>query len=74
MLFCDVHAYWYAEVFQRLRGLKGRRTTKIFITHRFGHLTKHADFILFVNLLETWYRANHSQVLKEGGTGGIGDT
>jgi energy-coupling factor transporter ATP-binding protein EcfA2 len=36
----------YTDVFQRLRTLKGRKTTRLFITHRFGHLTKHADLIL----------------------------
>jgi hypothetical protein len=36
------------DVFQRLRTLKGRKTTRIFITHRFGHLTRHADLILYV--------------------------
>lgn len=34
------------DVFQSLRELRGRKTTRIFITHRFGHLTKHADLIL----------------------------
>ena len=46
--FQSIHTHWLAEIFQRLRGVNGRKTTKIFITHRFGHLTKHADFILLV--------------------------
>ena len=33
------------ELFTRLREHKGDKTV-IFITHRFGHLTKHADLIL----------------------------
>jgi ABC-type bacteriocin/lantibiotic exporter with double-glycine peptidase domain len=33
------------ELFQRLRDTKGGRTM-IFVTHRFGHLTKHADQIM----------------------------
>ena len=37
------------ELFSRLREHKGGKTV-IFITHRFGHLTKHADLILWVYL------------------------
>ena len=33
-----------AGILSRLRELDGR--TRIFITHRFGHLAKHADLIL----------------------------
>jgi energy-coupling factor transporter ATP-binding protein EcfA2 len=33
------------ELFRRLRGAREGKTM-IFITHRFGHLTKHADLIL----------------------------
>ena len=35
------------ELFDALRKVKGG-TTMIFITHRFGHLTKYADLILYV--------------------------
>ena len=48
-----LQAHTVAEIFQRLRGLHGRKTTKIFITHRFGHLTKYADLILFVFFFST---------------------
>jgi len=33
------------ELFQRLRASKARKTM-IFVTHRFGHLTKHTDQII----------------------------
>lgn len=33
------------ELFQRLRDAKGGKTM-FFVTHRFGHLTKHADVIM----------------------------
>ena len=35
------------ELFKHLKEY-GRGTTKIFVTHRFGHLTKHADVIMWV--------------------------
>ena len=34
------------ELFQALRKVR-EGTSMIFITHRFGHLTKHADLILY---------------------------
>ena len=61
------------ELFTRLRGKRGGMTT-VFITHRFGHVTKHADLILYA--LFTFPRGcyahylinNHrfSRCLKEG--------
>ena len=33
------------ELFTRFREQKGEKTV-VFITHRFGHLTRHADLIL----------------------------
>ena len=33
------------ELFQKLRSIREGKTM-IFVTHRFGHLTKHADKIL----------------------------
>jgi ABC-type transport system involved in cytochrome bd biosynthesis fused ATPase/permease subunit len=35
------------ELFKQLRDARSGKTM-IFITHRFGHLVKHADIILFV--------------------------
>ncbi|KAG9105004.1 hypothetical protein FRC06_002925 [Ceratobasidium sp. 370] len=35
------------RTFERIRGLQAQKTM-IFITHRFGHLTKHANLILYV--------------------------
>ncbi|KAG8699795.1 hypothetical protein FRC08_005099 [Ceratobasidium sp. 394] len=35
------------RTFERIRGLQGEKTM-IFITHRFGHLTKHANLILYM--------------------------
>lgn len=36
-------------LFEQLRSLREGKTM-IFITHRFGHLTKYADVILYVSL------------------------
>ena len=33
------------ELFERLRGMRQGKTM-VFVTHRFGHLTKYADVIL----------------------------
>lgn len=38
------------ELFERLR-TTGDGKTMIFVTHRFGHLTKYADLIMFVFML-----------------------
>lgn len=38
------------QLFERLRNMREGKTT-VFVTHRFGHLTKHADLILWVTLL-----------------------
>ncbi len=38
------------HLFQALRKVR-EGTTMIFITHRFGHLTKHADLVLYVSFL-----------------------
>ena len=35
------------ELFEKLRSHRSEKTM-IFVTHRFGHLTKHADLILSV--------------------------
>ena len=37
------------HLFEMLRSLR-RGKTMVFVTHRFGHLTKHADLILWVQL------------------------
>lgn len=33
------------ELFEQLRSMRSGKTM-VFVTHRFGHLTKHADLIL----------------------------
>jgi energy-coupling factor transporter ATP-binding protein EcfA2 len=38
------------ELFQKLRDARAGKTM-IFVTHRFGHLTKHADLIMSVTSL-----------------------
>lgn len=38
------------DLFSQLREMRGTKTL-VFITHRFGHLTRHADLILYVALL-----------------------
>ncbi|PVF98443.1 P-loop containing nucleoside triphosphate hydrolase protein [Serendipita vermifera] len=55
------------DVFQRLRTLRGRKTTRIFITHRFGHLTKHADLILCLKKGELVEVGSHDELMKQNG-------
>ncbi|PVF98445.1 P-loop containing nucleoside triphosphate hydrolase protein [Serendipita vermifera] len=55
------------DVFQRLRTLRGRKTTRIFITHRFGHLTKHADLILCFKKGEIVEAGSHNELMKLNG-------
>ena len=41
------------ELFSKIREY-GEGRTSIFITHRFGHLTRHADLILYVGEFTGW--------------------
>ncbi|CAE6516946.1 unnamed protein product, partial [Rhizoctonia solani] len=50
------------EMFERLRELRGGKTM-IFVTHRFGHLTRHADLILYVKEGSIIEKGNHKQLL-----------
>ncbi|CAE6410279.1 unnamed protein product [Rhizoctonia solani] len=50
------------EMFERLRQLRGGKTM-IFVTHRFGHLTKHADLILYVKEGSILEKGTHKQLL-----------
>ncbi|KAG8699794.1 hypothetical protein FRC08_005098 [Ceratobasidium sp. 394] len=54
------------EIFERLRNLRGERTM-IFVTHRFGHLTKHADLILYVKDGSIIEKGTHKQLLAQDG-------
>ncbi|KAJ1307532.1 hypothetical protein OPQ81_001629 [Rhizoctonia solani] len=50
------------EMFERLRELRGGKTM-IFVTHRFGHLTRHADLILYVKEGSILEKGTHKQLL-----------
>ncbi|KAF8606642.1 P-loop containing nucleoside triphosphate hydrolase protein [Ceratobasidium sp. AG-I] len=50
------------EMFERLRNLRGEKTM-IFVTHRFGHLTKHADLILYVKEGAIVEKGTHKELL-----------
>ncbi|KAJ7062624.1 P-loop containing nucleoside triphosphate hydrolase protein [Mycena amicta] len=54
------------ELFQRLRE-SGTGTTKIFVTHRFGHLTKHADVIICMKEGTIAEMGSHRELLALGG-------
>ncbi|KAF8323957.1 P-loop containing nucleoside triphosphate hydrolase protein [Clavulina sp. PMI_390] len=54
------------ELFERLRAMKGKRTL-IFITHRFGHLTKYADLILFMKNGSIVEQGSHQDLLAADG-------
>ncbi|KAG8736512.1 hypothetical protein FRC10_009223 [Ceratobasidium sp. 414] len=54
------------EMFERLRNLRGDKTM-IFVTHRFGHLTKYADLILYVKEGSIVEKGTHRELLAMGG-------
>lgn len=51
----DPEGEW--QLFKNLRLVRDGKTM-IFVTHRFAHLTKHADVILWVILLSSWGNAD----------------
>ncbi|KAF8324015.1 P-loop containing nucleoside triphosphate hydrolase protein, partial [Clavulina sp. PMI_390] len=55
------------ELFQKLRAERGKRTL-IFITHRFGHLTKHADIILYMKEGRIIEKGTHAELVALGGS------
>ncbi|CEL55404.1 ABC transporter B family member 25, mitochondrial OS=Arabidopsis thaliana GN=ABCB25 PE=1 SV=1 [Rhizoctonia solani AG-1 IB] len=54
------------EIFERLRSLRGEKTM-VFVTHRFGHLTKHADLIIYVKDGAVVEQGTHKTLLALGG-------
>ncbi|KAJ7307911.1 P-loop containing nucleoside triphosphate hydrolase protein, partial [Mycena albidolilacea] len=54
------------RLFQRLREA-GDGKTMIFVTHRFGHLTKHADLIICMRDGEAVETRTHKELLARGG-------
>ncbi|KAG8756280.1 hypothetical protein FRC14_003205 [Serendipita sp. 396] len=55
------------DIFQNLRTSQGRKRTRVFITHRFGHLTKHADLILCLKKGRLVECGTHEELMKTGG-------
>ncbi|KAI0074198.1 P-loop containing nucleoside triphosphate hydrolase protein [Panus rudis PR-1116 ss-1] len=54
------------ELFERLREKKGEKTM-VFVTHRFGHLTKFADLILCMKDGELVEIGKHDELVKKEG-------
>ncbi|KAJ7872797.1 P-loop containing nucleoside triphosphate hydrolase protein [Mycena olivaceomarginata] len=54
------------QLFQRLRE-SGNGKTMIFVTHRFGHLTKHADLIICMKDGEAIETGTHKELMARGG-------
>ncbi|KIJ37589.1 hypothetical protein M422DRAFT_33682 [Sphaerobolus stellatus SS14] len=56
------------ELFERLRNLStSHGKTLIYVTHRFGYLTKHADIILVMHKGELIEQGKHEDLLVKGG-------
>ncbi|KAH7338087.1 P-loop containing nucleoside triphosphate hydrolase protein [Rhizoctonia solani] len=55
-----------AGMFERLRNLRGEKTM-IFVTHRFGHLTKHADLIIYISEGSVIEQGTHKSLLAQEG-------
>ncbi|KAG8788782.1 hypothetical protein FRC16_001316 [Serendipita sp. 398] len=55
------------DIFHNLRTSQGGKRTRIFITHRFGHLTKHADLILCLKKGRLVECGTHEELMKTGG-------
>ncbi|KAG8882512.1 hypothetical protein FRB97_008138 [Tulasnella sp. 331] len=53
-------------LFERLRNLRGGRTM-IFITHRFGYLTKYADLIIYMEKGRAVEQGSHEELLALNG-------
>ncbi|KAK7055728.1 lipid A export ATP-binding/permease protein MsbA [Favolaschia claudopus] len=54
------------QLFQRLRESRQGKTM-IFVTHRFGHLTKHADLIICMKDGEAVETGTHKELMARGG-------
>ncbi|KAH8103875.1 P-loop containing nucleoside triphosphate hydrolase protein [Cristinia sonorae] len=54
------------ELFERLRGMREGKTT-VFVTHRFGHLTKHADLILCMKEGKLVESGTHVELMARNG-------
>ncbi|KAG9103481.1 hypothetical protein FRC06_010463 [Ceratobasidium sp. 370] len=54
------------ETFERLRKLRGEKTM-VFVTHRFGHLTKYADLILYMKEGSIIEQGTHNELLEQAG-------
>ncbi|KAJ7352019.1 P-loop containing nucleoside triphosphate hydrolase protein [Mycena albidolilacea] len=54
------------QLFQRLRE-SGNGKTMIFVTHRFGHLTKHADLIICMKDGQAIETGTHKELMARGG-------
>ncbi|KAF7311309.1 P-loop containing nucleoside triphosphate hydrolase protein [Mycena kentingensis (nom. inval.)] len=54
------------DLFQRLRNC-GAGITKIFVTHRFGHLTRHADVIICMKEGRIEEIGTHAELIGKGG-------
>ncbi|KAG9095870.1 hypothetical protein FRC07_011021 [Ceratobasidium sp. 392] len=54
------------EIFERLRELRGKKTM-VFVTHRFGHLTKYADLILYIKEGSIIEQGTHNELLEKAG-------
>jgi len=54
------------DLFQRLRELRGQRTM-VFVTHRFGHLTRHADKIIVLDDGLVLEQGTHAELLANDG-------
>ncbi|KAF7336702.1 Lipid A export ATP-binding/permease protein MsbA [Mycena venus] len=75
LIVCDeatnaVDACAEKDILKNVKDLGAGRTTRIFVTHRFGELVKEADIILVMKEGRLVQRGTHAELMKQAVSGG----